>query len=139
MIDRKSWPSGPWDREPDRVEWRDDATGLVCLIVRNPLGALCGYVAVPDGHVYFQKRHGDIDDVSVHGGLTYSDFCQGDICHVPAPGESDHVWWLGFDCAHYADCVPAMMRCGLDGIYRDIEYVKDECRYLAAQIAGATT
>ena len=27
-------------------------------------------------------------------------------CHIPLPGESDNVWWLGFDCGHYMDVQP---------------------------------
>lgn len=51
FIDRTGWPSGPWDDEPDRVEWRDEATGLPCLALRNDMfGSWCGYVAVPPGH-----------------------------------------------------------------------------------------
>jgi hypothetical protein len=47
-------------------------------------------------------------DLDVHGGITYSGHCQGDICHKPAPGESDEVWWIGFDCAHFFDVLPLM-------------------------------
>jgi hypothetical protein len=67
-IDRTNWPPGPWDNEPDRIEF--EHAGFPCLITRQALGHLCGYVAVPPGH----KAHGrdyDALDVSVHGGLTY--------------------------------------------------------------------
>ncbi len=43
-------PPGPWRDEPDKIQWQDEATGLACLIVRGPLGALCGYVGVADDH-----------------------------------------------------------------------------------------
>ena len=33
------WPAGPWDTEPDRVEWRlPDLPGYPLLIVRGPIG-----------------------------------------------------------------------------------------------------
>lgn len=120
---RPSWYPypGPWDDEPDKAQWVDEATGLPCLIVRNRLGALCGYVGVSAGHPFFEKGYDDVP-VDVHGGLTFSGKCQpepiGDVldrrdpeervCHVVDPGEDDNVWWLGFDTAHMNDLVPGM-------------------------------
>lgn len=116
-MDRSKWVAGPWDDEPeDKVEFRH--AGFACLIVRGPAGAWCGYVGVPPGHpahgvgyalVRVVGEEGEIDLPSVHGGLTYSNGCQGEgghICHVPAPGEADNVWWLGFDCNHSGDVSP---------------------------------
>lgn len=115
-ITRKGWSRGPWDNEPDRIEWRDARAVpvLPCLIVRGPSGALCGYVAVPPGHPWHGKDHVDAD---VHGSITYTEKCQagGHICHVPQLGESDDVWWVGFDCAHSGDGQP-----GRDADYRKI-------------------
>ena len=48
-VDRTSWGSGPWDDEPDRVDF--EAAGMSCLLARGPTGAWCGYVAVPPGHL----------------------------------------------------------------------------------------
>ena len=50
FIDKSTWTRGPWDSEPDRVEWRDPASGYACLALRGPVGAWCGYVGVPEGH-----------------------------------------------------------------------------------------
>ena len=152
--ERKLWPPGEWDQEPDLVEWRDEATGYPCLVVRGPMGSLCGYVGVPEGH----PAHGkDYDSVGAHahGGLTFSDTCGGNICHVPQPGESDHVWWLGFDCAHSGDECPRLiptyrkveedLRKKYPGMYegsvrgdtyKPIAYVQAECTELAAQLKG---
>jgi hypothetical protein len=103
-VDRSGWPPGPWDQEPDRVEWRHAA--LPCLIVRSrTTGALCGYVGLPPGHPHHGAAYEDVD-VFVHGGLTYSNACAGGICHLPQPGEPADVWWLGFDCAHADDLMP---------------------------------
>ncbi len=132
-----NWPTGQWDHEPDKVQFEDDATKLPCLIVRNYSGALCGYVGVPKGHRYYGVRYDDVD-VDVHGGLTFADKCSPgaeeghDICHLPSPGESDDVWWLGFDCAHYMDYCPRLPVA--EGHYRDVYYVKQECQKLAAQL-----
>jgi hypothetical protein len=105
--------------------------------------------------------------IEVHGGLTFADECApGDdpsrgICHVPDPGEPDHVWWFGFDCAHAGDFAPeidAVSRkvtppeewerrnkvLGLGAptgwgdiiAYRDLAYVERECASLARQLAA---
>ena len=140
FVDRTDWPDGPWATEPDRLEWRDGVTGLPCLIVRNQLGALCGYVGVPPGHPYYEKDYNDVD-VEVHGGLTFADHCHegGKICHVPLPGEPEKVWWLGFDCCHGWDQAPGMMRFGgfRDGSYKNVQYVTNQCEDLARQIFAA--
>lgn len=107
FIDRKGWPKGPWDNEPDRIEWRS-AAGYPALIVRSQTtGSLCGYVGVPPGHPAHRKNYNDVE-VEVHGGLTYANECSGRVCHVPADGESGDVWWLGFDTAHGGDYTPAI-------------------------------
>jgi len=48
---RENWAPGPWDNEPDRVDWVH--AGLACLIVRAPVGALCGYVGVGPTHPWY--------------------------------------------------------------------------------------
>lgn len=136
-IDRTHWAPGPWDEECDRVEWRDDPTGLPCLAVRHHRSHWCGYVAVLPGHPWHGPDQNPDPDVLVHGGLTYSGFCDGDICHVPQPGEPDHVYWLGFDCAHAQDYSPAGLTHFPGSQYRTLSYVQEECHSLAAQIMAA--
>ena len=146
--DRSGWDSGPWDGEPDKVQFVDEATKLPCLAVRNHSGAWCGYVGVPPSHKDFGKGYSDVD-YDVHGGLTFADKCQPTtdeshgICHVPAPGEPDHVWWFGFDCNHCDDFAPSMhfrlKALGHDfripgEKYRTLGYVKAQCAKLAAQL-----
>lgn len=158
-IDRAAngWPSGPWDGEPDKMHWKDEATGLDCLAVRNPrLGHWCGYVAVAEGHPMFGKsmNYEDDFDFEVHGGITFADFCQETesedrgVCHVPYPGDPDRVWWLGFDCAHGWDSSPSDAKYAdehghpftrEDENYKSIGYVRAECRSLAAQLAKEQT
>lgn len=72
--DKSGWGMGPWHSEPDKKQWQDEETGLPCLIVRGPVGALCGYVGVPAAHPYHGKDYNDVA-VDVHGGLTFADFC----------------------------------------------------------------
>ncbi len=151
-MERPLWPAGPWDSEPDLVEWRDAATGYPCLVVRGPTGALCGYVGVPPEHPYSGKPYSEVDDhVPAHGGLTFSDSCHedGSICHVPLPGEPDAVWWFGFDCAHSGDVTPGLIRhyqeaaarygippesWHLHDTYKTLAYVQAEVTTLAAEL-----
>lgn len=147
LIHTKSeWGPGPWQDEPDRLEWRH-ASGLPCLIVRGFIGSLCGYVGVPPEHPLYMRDYADCE-LEAHGELTYSAHCQGKICHKPEPGEEKDIWWFGFDCAHFEDIVPSMRaisatlpafaRLDRDETYRSIEYVRAEVERLAEQVAGAT-
>lgn len=133
-IDRTGWGSGPWDNEPDRIEF--ECEGFPCLMRRTHNGNWCGYVAVSPTHPAFEKSYQDIE-VDVHGGLTYSDHCRDEICHVPKPGEPDNVWWFGFDCAHGGDWIPSFNKYEFQMSwekYRDISYVKSEIEDLAKQL-----
>lgn len=155
--------SGPWDGEPDRVEFKH--AGLPCLMVRHPEGGhWCGYAGVPPSHPFHGVHYdGDRADeteeggwrdyenspcgrVEVHGGLTYSAACQGSICHKAEPGEPDDVWWFGFDCAHAGDLSPQMLAYreipgwpkfppGYE-TYRDLAYVHAETERLAEQLVA---
>lgn len=130
MVDRGTWPSGPWDDEPDKVEWIDDATGLACMIARHPFqGNLCGYVGVPDEHPWFGVARDHLDPrPNVHGGVG---------CAAPGAGCR---WWIGFDCAHAGDVVPAFggVQSGFKGWhYRDVAFVRAECEELARQASNA--
>ncbi|HEX9504236.1 MAG TPA: hypothetical protein VF974_08050 [Patescibacteria group bacterium] len=132
--DKSKWGPGPWQNEPDRIEF--EYNRFPCLMQRNmQLGNWCGYVAVPPGHPAFEKSYNDIE-VNVHGGLTYANHCNGHICHIPKPGKPDNVWWLGFDLGHLDDLMPWFKRHGImnDGVYRDVAYVKAECKNLAQQL-----
>lgn len=151
-------PEGPWHNEPDRVEFEHQ--GFPCLANRNALLTWCGYVAVPRGHPLWEVdfpscskkktcktycKHSPEAMLEVHGGLTYAGHCQGEICHVPKPGEPDDVWWFGFDCGHAFDLTPGFLTLEktIPGFkysmlehetYRDLVFVKGEIRRLANQL-----
>jgi hypothetical protein len=165
---KSDWGPGPWHDEPDRVDFEHG--GLPCLLLRGSLGSWCGYAAVPPGHPWHGKSYhdclapaGDPAHVSnendwhdceqrpdclieAHGGLTYSDACQGPICHEGKPGAPHPpMWWFGFDCAHYMDLTPAMIplrkRMGHSlredsESYRDLAYVRAQTERLAQQLAA---
>jgi hypothetical protein len=52
LRDRTGWEPGPWDDEPDKIEFTT-TVGLPGLIVRSHSGGLCGYVGVPPGHQFY--------------------------------------------------------------------------------------
>jgi hypothetical protein len=146
-IDKSAWPDGPWEKEPDKIQWTDEATGLPCLAKRHDrMGFLCGYVGIPPEHPLFGVPYEQVVGIEEpHGGLTYSDRCQDGpedkaVCHIPEPGEPDDVWWLGFDCGHFMDYLPGMETLlgedPLGGTYKTISYVQKECSHLAAQLAA---
>ena len=89
---RGTWVPGPWDNEPDKVQWKDPYSGLPCLAVRGPIGAWCGYVGVGPEHPWYGKDyskcctlpepcgesycpHSPEAQMHVHGGLTFADSC----------------------------------------------------------------
>jgi hypothetical protein len=37
-IDKSQWGPGPWQDEPDKKQWQDEATGLPCLEGFAPFG-----------------------------------------------------------------------------------------------------
>lgn len=150
-IDKTGWPRGPWDNEPDRVEF--EHAGLPCLLLRHPdHGNWCAYAAVPPGHplhgVEWQDD-GRVGDIEAHMGINYSDKCDGAICHVPKPGEPDNVWWFGCNFGHFRDYAPgrdALLRtAGLpEGllrrepmeVYRELPYVRRVAERMAKQLAA---
>ena len=145
--DKRDWGPGPWQDEPDKIQWKDEITGFPCLMVRNHSGAWCGYVGVAEGHPWFGKFYDDVE-AHAHGGLTFSGHCQVEpdpargVCHIPEPGDPDNVWWLGFDCSHHNDYAPAsaILREIMKGCpYRDQEYVTRQVTRLAVQAADART
>jgi hypothetical protein len=88
-----------------RCIWRDDLKKLA------PIGLhdfYTGYIQVP------AEVTPDENKLDVHGGVTFSlgklDGCEGE--------------WIGFDTAHYGD-----------EDMQSVEYVKEECEKLAAQVS----
>jgi hypothetical protein len=98
VVDKAGWQAGPWNDEPDKIQWQDELTGLPCLIVRGSVGALCGYVGVNPGHPWHGLSYGicplgaqcpqrNEDNhwcdhtpesvLNVHGGVTFSAGCAG--------------------------------------------------------------
>lgn len=142
---KKDFPDGPWNKEPNKIYFK--ASGFDCMVKRvGEFGTLCGYVGVTKDHPLFDVPYTNEKflDLSVHGGITFSERCVDDICH---PGKNK-VFWLGFDCGHAFDYIPKLTpmvkgnmpykdflkKDSFPEIYRNIDYVKQECRDLAKQL-----
>jgi hypothetical protein len=138
--DRTGWLAGPWDAEPeDRIAWRDEDTGLPCVLLRNHMGSWCGYVAVPPGHPWHGAKLSEYPEgvayPKVHGGITYSNRSREHVCLGSTPDDSDGLWWVGFDAGHAYDLVPgfARLRSSKGDVYRNIGYMRAEVQTLARQ------
>lgn len=117
---------GPWNNEPDELNFIDEATGLECQILRIPtFGHLCGYVIIPEEQRKSVNHIGiDSPNIDVHGGITYAEY-------------NDRIgnkYCIGFDCANYNDFVPFISYFNEIESYKDIEFVKAECIKLARQL-----
>jgi len=147
-VDKTAWGDGPWQYEPDKIQWVDSGTDLDCIMVRNEhSGHWCGYVGVPPEHPLHGKDYEE-PDVEVHGGLSFAAACEETapeghgICHIPEPGRPEDVWWFGFDCCHAGDLAPgieARYKGVMDlsdraAVYRDRVYVTGQCAMLAQQL-----
>lgn len=135
---KSKWGPGPWQDEPDALDWRDEATGFACAIRRNLMltGSLCGYVGVPPGHalhgwsyhddvplraefeepgkfgavdMFFYALSGEYEHGTIPLGLALK--AHGGINWSGAlPDDSDASgrWWFGFDCGHAGDYSPGI-------------------------------
>lgn len=123
-------PNGPWLDEPHHLYYTDRETGYECRLRRNPLYAWCGYVAVSEDHPLFEKDYVTLNKyLGVHGGVTWSNYAPKGF----AWGD-EKIWFVGFDCSHAYDFVPARISLRSDTVYRDFEYVKSEVKSLCNQL-----
>jgi hypothetical protein len=103
-----------WETEPNEATFIEH--GYWCEIKRHKMmGTLCGYVLVGRHHPYANTGY-DVP-LEVHGGVTFNDGVR-----------------IGFDCAHAGDLVPGRDLAHSDDVYRNMAYVKAECKRLAEQL-----
>lgn len=158
-IDRTGWPPGPWDSEPDEMEWVDEKTGYACMIRRNQMGSLCGYVEVPKKHPYYGFYYSSADPRirSLRERVTIAWYAlrgrrpsqdpydnrldvvidvHGGLTYA-GNRTDDERWFFGFDCSHAGDFSPrseTFYNPVGEEIYKDIVYVRHECAKLARQL-----
>jgi len=160
------WGEGLWVDEPNEFELK--YKDYICFGRRVCIwegwkndhlfgGHWCGYIIIPPDHPWHGKEafseKNPYSDLDIHGGITHSGFD-----HI-RPGFS-----IGFDCGHLGDLTPSMIEIYqkidkdmpkkfqeareilrnksqgwfLNHVYRDIEYVKQECRNLVDQAIEAS-
>lgn len=110
-------------------EWTHN--GLSCAVrVVEGMGHLCGYVGVPKSHPCWGIKDTQYCEytLEVHGGVTYTKAG----LEEPTPD----TWWIGFDCAHYGDMIPAMPSLGgelwtLPMVVAETEHLADQLKEIA--------
>lgn len=95
----------------------------------------CGYVKLTKDSIFYgitDERevhptiHKSINDLDVHGGVTYFD-----TPNWADSKEEDSNFFVGFDCAHAGDATSYNTT---KGILRSLEYCIEECESLAKQL-----
>lgn len=142
-VARATWPSGPWNDEPNRIEW--SYGGVACLALRMPTGAWSGYIGVAPGHPWYGLDEGELCEVKVHGGVTLTCACDTlRCCHVDQSCEPA-LWWIGFACLHAGDLSPIevawLISAGFQPVshwgYRDVRFITNEVDALAQEAVRA--
>lgn len=159
-LDRKDWPKGRWDNEVDRLVFKDEKTGYLCLANRNSQGAWCGYVAIEKDHPLYEKDYDyeieveNKDLVKIHPNISPMYLMQEAIkkeqdkkvalslllcCHGGVTFSDfltwfNEKWAFGFDCSHAGDLIPKYGNETFGDIYRDFNYVIKEIQELARQL-----
>lgn len=116
--------------------YKDD---LVCVIRRmEHSGVLNGYVGVNKEHPLFGIGYDDVDNINVHGGITFSGYGL-------LKNEDKSIWWFGFDTAHYNDVCPfytfttvSLGELDKYSTYKDFDFVENQVLDLARQLYNLT-
>lgn len=120
----------PWHNAPKQAD--GVFHGYHCKIIMHKRSKhYCGYVGVTEDHPFYGKTdewNGEcaVSNLLVHGGVTFTGQGYWD-------GADKNLWYIGFDCAHFWDRTAQHN----GGIWRDIDYVKNEIENLAKQIKEA--
>lgn len=120
-----------WENEPNWLEF--EHAGFKCLIARGSDLNLTGYVGVPEGHLYYGKSYKKVN-VNAHRGLS-----SGAKLWDAVEERWMEGWWFGFDCACPGDLVPAKGKQTENEVYRNMDYVTNEVKKLAEQLAAFGT
>jgi hypothetical protein len=96
-----------------------------------------GYILLPTNHPLYKKPYDDINDIRVHGGLTYGQLFNSDsflkwIDGLSIDGDVtldnyekfNNYWMIGFDTSHYGD---NKENCNKEYVIRQSEYLIDQC------------
>ncbi len=145
-------------------EWIDPATGYRCIVLIGPLGALCGYVSIPNTHPLYEKKYSfkvpftkEMEDRQVNMeklnpiallcqyenfrevglSLDVAFMVHGGITFSNKPS-AINLADNGSEWLFGFDCAHAGDRTNYsifdDDVYRNFDYVKKECEALAIQL-----
>lgn len=141
FLPKRSWPAGPWIREPDKILWLEP-NGIIGMLARDPeSGAWGGFAGVGPTYPSFGQ---DVADVFPDGhplraqremyGLESDTHPQG-FSHCPEPGDPEVVWWFGrlWDQTALGDLRPRER--GADSLkYRGMKEVHADVLEIAAEL-----
>jgi hypothetical protein len=125
-----------FEEEGHYHEWNYKALNgcqFKCFIRRNGSSFnWCGYVEVDSDNRWYANDYFDVP-IDCHGGLTYAKTEKG-------------ITTYGFDCAHFNDMIFVSVGQGggvkphktSGAIYRDKEYVIEECQKMAEQFSKSS-
>lgn len=99
------------------------------IILKNELlwgGWGNGYVLIPPGHPLYGLSYLNINNIDVHGGLTFSEFVTDEMIetHQELLESDKGMWMIGFDTLHAWDSQSSCPK----------KYVKREADRLLAQL-----
>jgi hypothetical protein len=132
-VDRQGWAEGPWDHEPDQLEWLEQ--GVYCCLSRQRVtGRWQGYIALPETHLWHKSSYRSLnkhfgDKLPAHGGVSYSRF-RGSYPFRYADVSKEH-WIIGYNCGHLGDLQPGIQARNPDPllylglVYRNLSYNLD--------------
>lgn len=137
-LPKDQWGEGPWQNEPDELDYVEAVTRLPCRLWRNRMGVWCGYVGVFRGHPFFgtdynecrcprrpqgrrqygarrvrgrDKFHARRHKWSCPHSIEALLEVHGGVTYTGPRKEALHskqAWYIGFDCGHYNDISPGL-------------------------------
>lgn len=127
----------PWKDESDFAYYTDKNTGLDYFISRHPIfNVLCGYLILEESDVElfpYEMINNECTEIfELDKPISIIRYESGFFSNSPK-------CCISFHCGHLGDAVPYTehrLNYKFGGeIYRDIKYVQNECKKLAAQVA----
>lgn len=145
FYDKKSFPPGKWQSEPDFCYWEYK---LPCLAIRDmSMGIWKGFVGVDDKHPFYGKSIDELLKIpeavdiffAVHGGLSGAG-------RLPAKFKeyAKGYWWIGIEASHGGDLMPLFRMEDMDPdmakllsnqTYKDLKFIRKEVNRLSNHIS----
>jgi hypothetical protein len=122
------------------IEEKKEYRNYKYLVVFYKTGHRCGYVSIPENHLFYGKDSSEIE-IECHGGLTFSEKIEDSKLF-------ENGFWIGFDCAHCYDKTDVesiekyfgenkfstIIFNDIESTVRTKEYVVSECKNIINQL-----